>query len=167
MTSLTLLMIVEDEFQITHTYVKELWGQFVARVGGDPESTLKLSDTLHVQPCQTNVVDSWWRTHNQSYSLTPSTTLWNQMLVLRIWEGGNPEWIINQDFVEEIHDPTSSMPRLCLLLAILTLPPIVHLRRGRPVNDSPSGPLDDDQIPLFTSDFDVFIGGVTNWSNSC
>ena len=67
MTSLTLLMIVEDEFQITHTYVKELWGQLVTRVGGDPESMLKLSDTLHVQPCQTNVVDSWWRTHNQSY----------------------------------------------------------------------------------------------------
>ena len=69
---------------------------------------------------------------------------------------------MSRHLVDEIHVPTSSMPRLCFMLAILTLTQIVHLRRGRPVEDSQSGPLDDDQILLFTSDFDVFIGGVTN-----
>ena len=64
---------------------------------------------------------------------------------------------------EEIHAPTSSMPKLCLTAGdFLTLPLIVHLRRGRPENDSPSGPLDDDQILFVTGNFDVFIGGVTN-----
>ena len=31
---------------------------FATRVGGNPESKLKLSDTSHVQPCQDNVVGS-------------------------------------------------------------------------------------------------------------
>ena len=65
---------------------------------------------------------------------------------LRIWEGGNPEWIMSRHLVDEIHVPTSSMPRLCFMLAILTLTQIVHLRRGRPVEDSQSGPLDDDRF---------------------
>ena len=89
-------------------------------------------------------------------------------LSLRIWEGGNPEWIINPRL--RWRDSWSDLLYAKTLLTagdFLTLPLIDHLRRGRPENHSPSGPLDDDQIPLFTSDFDVFIGGVTNWSNSC
>ncbi len=99
-------------------------------VGGNPESRLKLSDTFHVQLGQSTKPNN------------PSA----QDQCLRIWVGGNPEWIMNRDPVDEIHIPTSSMPRLCFMLAILTLTQIVHLRRGRPVEDSQSGPLEDDRF---------------------
>ncbi len=99
------------------------------------------------------------------------TTFWHTDFVHILVEtrvGGNPEWIIKPRL--RWRDSWSDLLYAKTLLTagdFLTLPLIVHLRRGRPENDSPSGPLDDDQILLFTGDSDVFIGGVTNWSNSC
>ena len=96
-------------------------------------------------------------------------------LLLRIWEGGNPEWIISwrlqwrdpwSDLLDaktlfhagdfdlttdrsfekgETREDVTSGPlnddQLFCLLVILTLPQIVHLRRGRPVDDSHLAPL--------------------------
>ena len=73
---------------------------------------------------------------------------------------------MSRNFLEEIHVPTSSMPRLCFPLAILTLPQIVHLRRGKPVKDSQSGPLDDDQLFCLLAILILFIGRVTDGGNS-
>ena len=77
-----------------------------------------------------------------TWSITKTNDRRAQDHCLCIWEGGNPEWIMGRDLVDEIHVPTSSMPRQ----TILTLSQIVHLRRGRPVKDSQSGPLDDDRF---------------------
>ena len=83
--------------------------------------------------------------------------------------GGNPEstlrfqtHVMSNLVHDEISELNSSM-LFVVLLAILTLTPIVHLRRGKPVKDSQSGPLDDDQLFCLLAILMLFIGRVLRW----